>query len=115
LAQKESLNLGLNNKTNVPIKVDWDQASYVDIEGQSHKVIHSGIRLIDRDKPQSTTMIPPSAKINDILIPSDHIYYEEVLIPGWRHKPLLPDAPLALRAKGKTFSIFLPLESKWQS
>lgn len=102
----------LHNKTNEPIKVDWNQAAYVDIYGDSHQVIHSGVRIVDRDKPQAPTTVPPSAKIDDILSPSDHIYYEKVLLPGWRYKPLLPDGPLALKSKGKSFSIFLPLKVK---
>ena len=66
-----SFTMSLNNKTDNPIKIDWNQVSYVDISGMSHRIIHSGVKYIGRENPQSPTIIPPTAKIADIVFPTD--------------------------------------------
>lgn len=109
---KEQIGFALSNKTTEPIKIDWDQVSYIDIDGESHKVIHSGIRLMDRANPQSPTIIPPSAKITDMVYPSGYVYYEKGRYGGWREMPIFPDAPSALKYKGQSFGVFLPIEVK---
>jgi len=124
----DRISFALRNKTTSPIKIDWNQISYVDTERESHKIVHSGIKYIDRNKSQSPTVIPPTAKVEDILIPSDYIYWQEKptasglsdilqllrkpekLVAGWRVKHFFPTGPKAKSYKGKTFSIFMPLE-----
>ena len=49
------LQFSLENKTDSPIALPWDKVSYVDWSRGSHRVIHQGVRLIDRDKPQAAT------------------------------------------------------------
>lgn len=100
----------LRNKSEEPIQVDWNQVAYVDVSGESHKVIHSGVKYIDRDKPLAPTTVPPSAKIDDILFPADYVYYSEGEYGGWRELPLFPDGDNAELYKGKTFTVFMPLK-----
>jgi len=66
----------LKNETKNPLKIDWDSVSYVDYFGESHKVIHSGIRYIDRNNHQTPTIIPPTSKLTDNIIPIDYIEWE---------------------------------------
>lgn len=101
----------LENKTDEPIEIDWNKAAYVDVSGRSHKVMHSGVKYIEREKPMAPTTVPPSAKLDEILFPSDYVEYSEVF-GHWRELPLFPDGDEAKTYEGKTFSVFLPLKFK---
>lgn len=72
---KSQLNFRLKNKTNHSIKIPWDDIVFIDPAGQSMRVIHSGIRYVDRNNAQSPSVVAKNSTINDILVPSDHIYY----------------------------------------
>ena len=105
---KKQVRFVLQNKGNNPIKIDWDQVSYVDVSGKSHKVIHSGVRYIERDRPQVPTIVPPTANVEDIVFPSDYVYYSKSI--GWCKTPFFPEGPDAKIYKGRAFSIFMSLE-----
>lgn len=107
---KKQISFVLQNKTDQPIKIDWNQVSYVDVLGESHRVMHSGSRYIERDKPQAPTIIPPTARIQDIVFPTDYVYYTSGKYGGWTEIPLFPEAPKAKLFKGKTISVFMPLD-----
>lgn len=107
---KKQIGFILQNKTENPIKIDWNQVSYVDVLGESHKVMHSGVKYTDRANPQPPTVVPPTAKLEDIVFPIDYVYYSSGKYGGWREIPLFPEAPKAKLFKGRSFSIFMPLE-----
>ena len=98
----------LKNKTDNPIRIDWDQVSYVDIFGESHRVIHSGVRYIERDKLQAPTVVPPTAKVKDVIISTSCILKDDHW--GLVNTRLFPRGLEAKPYKGKIFSIFMPLE-----
>ena len=100
----------LRNKTSNPIKIDWDQAAYVDVAGESHKVMHSGVKYIDKEKPQALTVVPPTAKLEDIIFPTDYVFYTSGKYGGWSRNTLFPDATKAELYKGKSFGVFIPFE-----
>jgi hypothetical protein len=66
----QQITFQLQNRSGFPIKLDWDQMAYVDFDGSSHRVIHQGVRLIQRDAPQSPTVVPriPVFKTSSILL-----------------------------------------------
>lgn len=107
LMEKQAIGFELQNKTESPIKIDWDQVSFVGSTGTAVKVIHSGVRLIERDRPQAPTVIPPGARIREQITPVDRIQYEK----GWRVLPLLPERSLQMRDLcGKKFQVFIPVD-----
>ena len=106
---KRQLAFALRNKTDLPIKLDWNQISYIDISGDAHKVMHQGVRYITRDEPQSPSFIPPTARLKDFIFPTDYVYRSNGS-SGWEQRPLFPEGPEANAFKEKTFSIFMPLE-----
>jgi hypothetical protein len=109
LSEKQ-IGLILQNNLNSPIKIDWNNVSYVDITGIAHRVIHTGVRYIERDKPQVPTIIPPAARIEDAVIPSDHISYTPGSSSGWNSRSLFPGITETDLYIGKSFSVFMPLE-----
>ena len=54
----------INNKINHSIKIIWDDAVYVDENGESHRVMHSGIKYSDREKSMVPSVIVRKEKIN---------------------------------------------------
>jgi hypothetical protein len=109
LSEKQ-IGMILQNKMHSPIKVDWNNISYVDIAGLAHGVMHTGVRYIERDRPQVPTIIPPAAMIDDAIIPSDHISYTPGSGGGWSSRPLFPALTESDLYLGKSFSVFMPLE-----
>jgi len=106
----------LINKSTYSIKIIWDEAVFVNENGISHRVIHSGIRYIDRENPKPPSVVPGGATIKDLVYPTDYVYYSSGV--GWRRRPLLPvmtgvsEEDLSSKAKeyiGKTYKILLPL------
>lgn len=104
---KTSLDFVLQNKSDAPIKIDWNTVSFVSPAGLAQGVIHNGIKLVDRTAPKAPSMVPPRAKVNDIIIPVENVEYVE---NEWVTHPLLPAGPLGLQAAGQEFSVFMPLD-----
>lgn len=100
----------IRNKGSSPAKIDWNSAAFVDIAGTSHKVMHDGVKLIDRGNMQPPTVIPPGASIRDFVYPTDYAVYAPGRYGGWTELPMFPEAPLARGFKGQSFSVFLPIE-----
>ncbi len=110
----------LSNKTDHSIKIIWDEVSYVDSLGISHRVMHSGIKYIDRNNPQPPTVIVRKGTVNDLLFPTDYVRYVSGRYGGWTNDPLLPTASYGKTAEkleaesrayvGKTMQVLLPLE-----
>jgi hypothetical protein len=78
----------LKNRTSHTIKIDWDAISYIDIEGRTQRVIHTGTKYIDKNNAQAKTNLPRNASIVDILMPVDNIIYSAYI--GWRVANLIP-------------------------
>jgi hypothetical protein len=114
----ESLRFSLTNKSDNPIKLKWNESAYVDANSESHRVMHAGVRYIERDKELPPTIIPPNAKVSDLVIPVDQVrfgtnkWYESQTDRHWYQKPLFPkpDKKEASAYKGRSFSVFFPLE-----
>lgn len=81
---KTQLNFSLKNKTNHSIRIPWDDIVFINPAGRSMRVIHNGIRLVDRNSEQAPSVVAKNSTLDDILVPSDHIYYIEGQYGGWR-------------------------------
>ncbi|HUI29010.1 MAG TPA: hypothetical protein VLX91_02245 [Candidatus Acidoferrales bacterium] len=114
----------LRNKTNEVIKVNWDEATIVQY-GKAGKVMHAGVKYTDRNESHPSTAVPPGASIDDLLLPSDNVYWREGYYGeyysnpgGWEENDLFPTADFnkaeykdaILKSKGKSFSIYLPIQ-----
>ncbi len=107
-------NFSLRNKTTHSIKIPWDEIAYINPNGQSMRVIHSGIKLIDRNNAQAPSVVAKNSTLDDILIPSDHIYYVSGQYGGWREKNLFgrydsQEEANTSKYKGATVSIVFPI------
>jgi hypothetical protein len=98
----------LQNKTGEPISIDWNKVAYVDPASESHRVMHKGVKFVDRDNVLPATLVPPMAKLTDLIFPISHVRWSTVL-REWMQDPIFPSGEAALTLKGKTFGIFMPL------
>lgn len=115
----KQFSFNLRNKSNHTIKINWDDISMIDIYGNAKRVIHSGVKYIEKNNSQPPTNIPKGAAIDDILIPSENISwsYDPWTGSGWQTAYLLPcvyknDSLKNASAQhliGKTMSIMMPI------
>ena len=87
---QKQFNFVLKNKSNHTIKINWDDISYVDIKGNTGRVMHSGVKYIDRNASQPASSVPKGASLSDIVLPVDNVYYVNGQYGGWREKLLIP-------------------------
>lgn len=131
LADSRNIGFSLENKTDHSIKVPWDEAAYVDENGKSHRVMHSGIKYTDRQNPQAPSIVVRKGTLEDIVFPTDYVRWEEgsrYTAGRWAEDPLLPNYDFhgtyltgtyptfnsfdtAVKSKvGKTYQVLLPLQ-----
>ncbi|MFH0990376.1 MAG: hypothetical protein V1799_10225 [bacterium] len=113
----KSVNFTIRNKSQDVLKIIWDEATIIR-EGKADKVMHSGVKYIDRNNSQPATTIPPNSAIDDLAMPTESVYYVTGQYGGWREHDLFPTQDLnearfknmILNAKGQRFSLYLPIQ-----
>ena len=65
-----------NNHTS-SIRILWDESAYIDATGNAHRVIHTGVKFIEKEKAQVASVIPVSAKLEDEIAPVECIKFIE--------------------------------------
>lgn len=89
----------LQNISNNTLKLIWDEAVFVGIDGVTSKVMHVGVKYSEREKSQPASVIIKGAKIEDIALPTINVYYDKgTYLPftgqtignGWETKSMLP-------------------------
>ena len=63
----------VENTGPVSVRILWDEASYIDQEGLSHRVTHSGVEFSERTKSQMPTTVPAAGRVHEAIIASDAI------------------------------------------
>jgi len=117
----DGVNFTLCNKSEQPIKIHWNDVSYIDAAGNSHRVMHSGIKFDERNQDMPAISIPPTSKIADLIVPSDYVYLDKGGIGAayyglpakWTVTPFFPppDKKEALEFVGRTVEVFMPIET----
>jgi len=121
----------VQNKTDHSIKIPWDDAAFIDENGSSHRVMHSGIKYNDRQQAQAPSIVVRKASLEDIVFPTDYVSWEEggrYTSGKWKQRSFYPDYDYqniyrshefnsfeefdkAVKSKvGKTFQVLLPLQ-----
>jgi len=114
LPTAKQFNFVLENKSDHSIKIIWDEAVYVDGNGSSEKVMHSGVKFSEKNNSQPATVVVKNAKIDDLIMPSKNVYYVSGQYGGWRTLPLFSNPSTdnieISSSVGKEVRILLPLE-----
>ena len=113
----KQFNFDLKNKSGHTIKINWDDVSYVDINGRTGRVMHAGVKYAERNNSQPATTIPKNATISDILLPTDNVYFVSGQYGGWNVAYLIPSIYKTQEAYdaeaksyvGKKMTILMPI------
>jgi hypothetical protein len=121
----------IRNKTLSTAKVLWDEASLVDVDGTSRRVIRAGVDFNDRQKPQLPSIIAAESEQTIQFVPADWVEYVDQ-VKKWRRYFLFPKeqtidqagarlapgitpeqlkANVAERNVGKEYRLLLPIEA----
>lgn len=87
------LDFELINKTNKTIKIIWDEAAYVDENGNSSNIMHNGVKYSNRNESQKPSIVVKNGKLNDAILPTSKAYYStptQYTSGSWVHSPLFP-------------------------
>ena len=111
-------NFILENKSEHTVKIIWDDAVYIDITGTSQKVMHSGVKYTDRNNSQIPTVVIKNVKIEDLVSPTNNVYYRSGKYGGWTTSALFlrqastKEILIKLTGMyfGKTVKVVLPLQ-----
>ncbi|HWR72945.1 MAG TPA: hypothetical protein VN604_07225, partial [Nitrospirota bacterium] len=75
-----------------------------------HRLMHSGVKLQDRNNPIPAQMIQPGEMLKQMVFPITLVSYSQEK-RTYENKFLFPlDSDLAQALKGRTFYLFLPVE-----
>ncbi len=69
------IDLTIINCHSSSIRILWDDAAFIDNEGSSHRIIHMGIKLVDKEKAQVPSVIPVGARLEDTIAPVDGLTF----------------------------------------
>lgn len=103
-----TFNFLLTNKTNNTIKLIWDDAVFVHVNGNTSKVMHNGIKYSERNNAQVASTVIRNSKLIDSIVPVDFVSYSE-LLKEWITTDDLPESDIY---EGKTVSVMLPIQIK---
>jgi hypothetical protein len=115
----------VHNKTDNPVKIVWDEGKFIDAEGVTHKLLHSGIGYEERNDFHPPTIVYAKDTLEDFVYPADCWQKEESGRKShknqghWKRGSFLPTqirgTAEELRTKaepfvGKTFQVILALQ-----
>lgn len=112
---KSKLNFKLKNNTKSTIRIIWDDAAYVNVSGSTDRVMHAGVKYINRNESQPPSLIPSGAFIEDAIIPTSVVAFNAY--SGWSEGDMFTVSSDPKRAKdqlnntyGRVAKVILPIE-----
>lgn len=76
-ADLTQFNFVIKNISDKTIKIIWNEAVFVDVDGSSSKIMHSGTKYSQRESDQPASTIIRGAKLEDIAVPTNKVYYSD--------------------------------------
>lgn len=112
----------LQNKSNSSLRIIWDDAIYVGgPNGVSDGVFHSGIRLIDRDKSQTPSIIVKGTMLSDVIITKSGVSFSTSFgrwmynyILYWQHHLKNIKLLLPIEKNGVTYEYLFNFSVVWE-
>ena len=108
---EQSFQMRFENVSDVPVKIQWERAQYIDVAGLPHRLMHSGIRYVDRNNPIPDQPVAPHGVVEEAVIPVGNVFVSPQK-NGYDIRPLLPldNDAAAAGLKGKSVILFIPVE-----
>lgn len=114
IIDRNKINFNLKNNASSSIKVLWDDMAFVGITGESHRVIHKGIKYSEKEKEQAPSIVARNTELRDLLIPADKIYYKKSW-EKWSAHPFVddflysPEDEASQRPDGQKIQVLIPI------
>jgi len=100
----------LDNLSQNPLKILWDQAEYRDVNNRSSRLMHPGIHFSDRNNPLPAQPLPAGGSLQEAVIPVSLVGFSQEK-KTYESQPLFPlDSDAAQGLKGRMFYLFIPIE-----
>lgn len=98
----------LKNISQNTLKVIWNEAVFVDFNGSTSKVMHTGTKYSQKNEDQPASTIIRGASIDDIAVPTCNVRYSDIL-KEWITDPMYPNEPA--KSPGE-LKLMLPIQVK---
>jgi hypothetical protein len=85
--KEKEIDFVLENLTNSVITIDWNNVVFYDLSGKSCRTMHSGVKYIDRNSAQPSSTIIPKSKLDDMILPTDNVYFKEGTYSSYGSSP----------------------------
>lgn len=92
----------IQNKTSEPIKIIWADSSIILSDGSASPVMHAGQKFADAKNPTQPTVIPPSARVDELALPGVNV--------KWGYSDWIIYPMISKMHKGESTSLYLVLE-----
>lgn len=102
-ADYKNINILLENLTQHSIRVIWDDAVFVDVDGTISRVIHKGTKYAQKDESIPPSVIIKGTTLADFIAPTSRIFYSE----GWYQESLCATAS---QNKKEIIKLMLPIQ-----
>lgn len=93
----EEFKFVLKNISEHSLKIIWNEAAFVGLDGSTSKIMHVGTKYSQREADQPATVVIKGAKIDDLATPTANVYYDEgykigysTYGSGWKTISMLP-------------------------
>lgn len=106
---KNDINFVLKNVSNHTLKLIWNEAVFIDVDGSTSKVMHTGIKYSEREADQLASIIIKGAILKDIATPIDKVYYS-TYSKEWVSQSIYSQAKI--KQEGQKIKLMLPIEIK---
>ncbi|SUJ26429.1 Uncharacterised protein [Sphingobacterium spiritivorum] len=107
----------LTNRSDETMKIIWDEAAFISLSNETHRVFHKGIKYIDRENPQSPTLVYKGTTLSDLVSPTSFTRYVAGRYGGWTSEPILEfkqadsnKAPFREELIDKIIRVILPIK-----
>ena len=115
--QKNVISFNLANKSDGTVKIHWDSGAYIDENGNSLRILHSGVKVADKEKAQVPSVIAKGSQFSDDIFVADYVkivdgqlVFEPLL--GYNSFKTNEEAQANLSKVGSVVKLLLPIEIK---
>lgn len=115
--ERDRIKFLIVNLTKDALKINWDEAAIV-FNGNAEKIIHSGVAIIDKNKSMPKSVIPPNAKLEDFVLPTENVDVSAYSSRSTKDLLIYDDYGIKggeqyiEEVKGLKFSLYLPIIRK---
>ena len=113
----EKFSFVLKNVSNHSLKIIWNEAAFVGLDGSSSRVMHVGTKFSERDGDQPATTVIKGSKLDDVITPTANVYYDDGITigyktigNGWKTRSMLPKDYVGKEAG--EIRVMLPIQIK---